>query len=424
LGRKDALGRGALQNAYGLFSEKHTIFVDVPQKLWSKTSYHATAPKGVSDRCLQFILRGTSMHKLMTASVLVVTQLVFTAIRGLGHEADKDELPLIEKAVVPESIKGLSWGATIDLGSLDSGKKYRIRLDVTNPSGSVMSFSKLTKNSSSFDAEVSGLVLKPGQALSIELTATVPTKLGRSDSNWYFMLEPTPGSTSGGIYVRLNYAIAGVMEFLQRRVVYELLAKDGKEHFLIPMLITPPIDPKHLYFTFPNDWSALKGDTVTKDGKHFLQITVDPASLKSRYLAGEIGCLDTLTGREDVVYCVLKKSNDTSVHPEILRVVVPDETVDYSYVTALIRVTSDTTDDKKYSESELESKRPVVIDALLGDDLLPLSVNRLSASTFRVKISLSEALVKAIKNAPSPQIRWVIKTHDLSYEVISRLSIP
>lgn len=364
------------------------------------------------------------MHKLIIAAVLVVSQVLFSANQGLGREADEDELTLIQKTVVPESIKGLSWGATIDLGTLVSGKKYRIHLDVTNPSGSVMSFSKLTKNCSCFDAQVSGLVLEPGQALSVELTAPVPTKLGRSDSHWYFMLEPTPGSTSGGIYVRMNYAIAGVMEFLQRRVVCESLAASGNEHFLIPMLITPPVEAKHLHFYFPNDLSVLKGDAVTKDGKQFLQITVDSGKVKSRYLAGEIGCLDTLTGREDVIYCVLKKSEGASVHPGILRVVIPDDTVGDAYATALVRVVVGTNEDREGSGSELESKGDVLIDALFGDDLLTLSVDRLSASTFRAKIALPEAAVKAIGNAPSPKIRWVIRTNDLSYEVISRLSVP
>jgi hypothetical protein len=364
------------------------------------------------------------MKNLIIAAVLVLSQVFFSANQGLGREPDEDELTLIQKTVVPESIRGLSWGATIDLGTLVSGKKYRIQLDVTNPSESVMSFSKLTKNLSSFDAHVSGLVLEPGQALSVEITAPVPTKLGRSDSHWYFRLEPAPGSASGGIYVRMNFAIAGVLEFLQRRVVFESLAVTGKEHFLIPMLITPPVEAKHLQFKFPNDLSVLTGDAVTKDGKQFLQITVDPGKVKSRYLAGQIGCLDTLSGREDVIYCVLKKSTGASVHPEILRVVIPDDTVGKAYATALVRVAFGTNEDKKGFGSELESEGDVLIDALFGDDLLPCSVDRLSASTFRVKIALSEAVVKSIENAPSPKIRWVIKTKDLSYEVISRLDVP
>lgn len=364
------------------------------------------------------------MKKPITAVVMLVSHLFFSANDGLGREADDDEVTLIQKTVVPESIKGLSWGATIDLGTLVSGKKYRIHLDLKNPSGSVMRFSRLTKNLSSLDAHVSGLVLEPGQSLSVEITAPVPTKLGRPDSHWYFSLEPAPGSASGGIYVRMNYAIAGVLEFLQRHVVFESIAATGKEHFLIPMLITPPVEAKHLQFKFPNDLSVLTGDAVTKDGKQFLQITVDTGKVKSRYLAGQIGCLDTLSGREDVIYCVLKKSTDASVHPEILRVVIPDDTVGKAYATALIRVGVDTDEEKKSFRSGLESKQDVLIDALIGDDLLPLSVERLSASTFRVKVALSEAVVKAIRNDPSRKIRWVINTNDLSHEVVSPLSVP
>ena len=363
------------------------------------------------------------MKKPITAVVLLVSHLFFSANDGLGREADDDEVTLIQKTVVPESIKGLSWGATIDLGTLVSGKKYRIRLDMTNPSGSVMSFSKLTKNCSCFDAQVSRLVLEPGQALSVELTAPVPKKLGRSDSNWYFMLEPKPGSKSGGIYVRMNYSIAGVMEFLQPRVVCESLAATGKEHFLIPMLITPPVEAKNLHFRFPKELSMLKGDAVIKDGNHFLQITVESGSVESRYLAGEIRCIDVIAGQEDVIYCVLKKSEGASVHPGIIRVVIPDDSVGNAYATALVRLVVGK-EDKKDFGTVRERKGDVLIDAFFGEYSLPLSVDRLSTSTFRVKIAFSEAVLKEIENATSAKIQWVIRTNDLSYEVISRVSVP
>ncbi|RPH81689.1 MAG: hypothetical protein EHM77_04005, partial [Planctomycetaceae bacterium] len=111
-----------------------------PKKLAPKI-HSETAPKALSDRFCLITLEGTRMKNLIIATVLVLSQVFFSANQGLGRETDEDELTLIQKTVVPESIRGLSWGATIDLGTLVSGKKYRIHLDVTNPSGSVMSFS-------------------------------------------------------------------------------------------------------------------------------------------------------------------------------------------------------------------------------------------------------------------------------------------
>jgi hypothetical protein len=168
---------------------------------------------------------------------------------------------------------------------------------------------------------------------------------------------------------------------------------------------------------------VLKGDAVIKDGNHFLQITVESGSVESRYLAGEIRCIDAIAGQEDVIYCVLKKSEGASVHPGIIRVVIPDDSVGNAYATAIVRLVVGNEDMKDFGTVR-ERKGDLLIDALFGEYSLPLSVDRLSTSTFRVKIAFSEAMLKEIENATSPKIQWVIRTNDLSYEVISRVSVP
>jgi hypothetical protein len=368
------------------------------------------------------------MRTFFKVLALSIAQLIFIANAVRPQSASAEEPELIRRTVLPESIIGQAWGSVVDLGTLTTGKTYRIELDIQNPSGALMRFEKLGKSctcynaTASFEAKASSLVLEPGGVIAVEMTARIPSKMGRDDGYLRVELNTAPG-TLGNMYVRMNYKIAGLLEFLEQRVVRESRVNAGKEYFQVPLLLTAPVEAKNLYFHFPGELAGLTGDVILKDGKHFLQITVDTQTVKSRYISGEIGCVDTLTTREDSVYCVIKKSNGVNVHPATLRAVVPEDTSKGGYAIAMLVVVPSASNDKTGPGSVSDQRSDVLIDALFGDEPLELEVDRLSDSTFRAKVSLPEAVMSKIAKTSRPEIRWMVRTSQSNHEIISKVAI-
>jgi len=337
-------------------------------------------------------------------------------------EGSQAKLVEIHTTVALESVFGINWSGVADLGTVVSGEKYRIKIEIKNPTNGEMRFKGLTKNCSCFDSKLSSLVLPPEGSVFVELSAPVPLKLGKKEAAWRFSLDRATMSDAN-VMVRLDYSIAGLLEFLERRVVCESVASAGEEHFLVPLLFTKPVEAENLHFHFPESLGGVDGSVVEKDGKHYLQLTVNGSTLKTRYLAGEIGCVDTLTGREDSLYCVIQRSDGVSVHPGILRVVERDAPSQGGDSTAMIRIAARLPEMGGGANEQEKSIGDSIVEAWLGDELLVVKIERLSASSLRARIEFSDEQIVELKKAKRPEVRWNIRVNQAVFDVVSRVGL-
>jgi len=333
-------------------------------------------------------------------------------------ESGKSEPPqLLEFSVLPVFRAG-QYSAEIDAGVLNVGTNYRIRVSIRNPSNEDMAFRGIKPGCACFDVKASSMLLQANKAITLDFTAPVPKKMAIPNASWQIRMEPDTESDFGGIGVIVRYEVAGLLSFLDKRVVLESSLRDDMAEFHLPLILTKPVEVANLLVNLPESFQGIEATVLTKDEKHFLNLKVPHELLKAKYVSGEISCMDSTTGIEDVVYCVIKGESPAAIYPGILRGRVTES--GSAVISAMVRLAITINRDATGKDSS--TSMGAIIDATFDNKPLQLDLTKISESTFRVSVKLPTSVVDAMKKSKRPEINWTIRTKEETCELRSTIS--
>ncbi len=347
--------------------------------------------------------------------------------KGEDTKNAEAELPILNLSGTP-SFRAGQYLLVIDAGTLNVDTKYRVHVAIENPYTETMVLRGVDTSCSCIDAKVSSLVINQGDEVFVEFTAPVAEKMKRPDAQWRVRLAPKAKPDFNGISVVVRYNVAGLMGFLDKRIVLETTRRNSVNEFELPMILTKPVQAKNILVHIPESLSSVKAEVLSNDQKHFLRVQVSGDALKAKYAAGEIECMDELTGIEDKVYCVFRKSDGVSVYPAVLRSVNRNDENEGSVISAIIRIDTATPSLSKNGNDKQDSEERtplpnIVVDAKLNNHPLKIKTTRISRSALRVKVNLSKDEVALMRTLKKPRIQWGVRTTEGAFKLNSVVSL-
>lgn len=331
-----------------------------------------------------------------------------TALMSCGLAIATDTTQVATSDLQPERIEAqvvLSerfghFEALVNCGTLTAGRPYEFNLTLQNPSAREIDASKVRASCSCINIKQSARTLPPKGELKLSFTTTVP-KTSRSPTGaWRVDLRPIDTGTTG-IHLRLEYELAGLLNFIDDHAVLKIEPDAGEARFLIPLLVTTPVKREDIQIELPKELSMAKGSIVREDGKHFLELLVSSKGLPPAGMSGAIRCIDPVTGREDEVFCVLESATGLSVFPSLLRFRPDEEHGDELRATAILKF-----------DREADPTTKPMIDAIINGRAVSVEPSKLLGKVSRVSLILeadaSEKLrdVERKKRKVVWQVRW------------------
>jgi hypothetical protein len=332
-------------------------------------------------------------------------------------EADKSQKSEPPNLVVLHAVPVFQSGqyiARVDAGKLNAGSEFNVRVEIESPSNEPISFKAINPICACFDARVSSMSLSPNEVITLDFRASVPRKTQRVNAAWGIFLEPDTETGLGGIHINVGFEVAGLLSFDDKRLVLEASSREVDAEFNLPMMLTMPVESGNVMVHLPESLKSVKTKVLTKDGKNYLNLIVPYKLLETTYVSGEISCMDSTTGMEDTIYCVIKAESPAAIYPSILRGIFADD--GSATVSAMVRVGP-----SKRSDAD-ENKHSSLIDATFNNMLLPLELTTISETCFRATVKLAAPVIDSMKNSGGPEIHWTIRSKEDTHELRSVVS--
>ncbi len=311
----------------------------------------------------------------------------------------------IPVTLVPQA--GHLFGTT-ELGTLEAGSTIDVNLDLFNPTLTSVGTDHVKGSCSCINIKKSKSEIPANGSLIVSFSAKVPASSRSATGTWRIDLRPED-STSTGVHLRVSFRLAGLVNFYDGQAVFTVTPGEESSTFVVPMVITEPIDAQQIKIDLPEEFCDVRAKCVVGEGRSFLQLDVLNEKLPVGGLAGEIRCIDPASGREDEIFCIIKSSQGLSVFPAVLRVVRSSQTdgdAKELVANAILRI-----DRPKESQGD-ENERGTIVEVRTSESPLTVTHKQVSSNIIRASIRLTSEVIEQLemKEPQKRKVYWTVRT--------------
>lgn len=307
------------------------------------------------------------------------------------QEPPKDEV--VSKAILEQPENTRFSRADFDLGVLETGSTYSLKLQLANTGSDTLVFGKVVSHCSCANLTVNSNVLLPGKGVTFTLDLKTP-KIGTEFTDEVQTSFAVNGEDDKQlITVMVKYRLKGMLSFKDSFLLLKPLKNKKITFHEIPFAISEPLKAKDVEVRASKTLSeVLQFELVSRDEKNFVKVSFDPGEIPSSGLTGEIWIAEDRSKKQDSLYCTLRLEDEVKLSPKTLRMKRVGDSNKYE-ASAFVRIDPSAFDDelagKDRGDSEKSERKPreVSFSANLEGSLrTTIKQTELSTSVYRVKV--------------------------------------
>lgn len=289
--------------------------------------------------------------------------------------------------------------ADVDTGKLEGLKENKLRISLTNNTGSDLELGSPSASCGCMSVTLSGKQFPKGETIDLDVHFSPFKNLDSSNQIARINIQTTQGEF---VALNLHLQLSAYIGFPQPSSLFEISKNSEKEEIRIPIIITEPFKKEQVQFTTKPE-GVLENIRVaeTDSGMHVAGTVKNSSEEKKNSIGFEIIAKAKNFPKEINSYCIVEFRSDVTILPRVQRLTkvatqdTTGKTSGFRYEgNALIRIKNDklvTIKDDNGKESEVKVYVNIKeIDGWRSE----ITTVRVSKGTYKVTYSLTPATDK------------------------------
>lgn len=292
----------------------------------------------------------------------------------LGQQTKSSEATKLVRKVKIEHLHGRLHTASLDLGRLESGKKYSIEVLLSNDQAQDIMLDSTRTSCRCSGFKTSGKTIASGGVLQSEISLTLPKST--KDGRFGFAVDGYDENRQHVLRLIGSAELAGNLHIDNTRSLFEI--GEGISEIRIPVSISEPLQVDSLSSFGGGGLSEVLTKLTVDKGQCFLVLQLHGNLVAKSYVSGIVGVKDISTGKSAEVHMIISKSKPFVLSPSIPRFVSLRSDSESKTVSAKLFL--------QFLDSSLlpEGDEKLRIRCKLGEvDSVKVEVKQLSASVYQ-----------------------------------------
>lgn len=332
---------------------------------------------------------------LFVASVVFVCHLA-TCFFGFSQEP----APELRVDATAQAAGAGQWDIRADLGEVPAVPVVQIVLSVKNPTDEDLVLGNTFSGCKCLKATLSREVIKPNKTEEIKLTLTVD-KQKRELSRWVLLTLAPNEAPDRNTRIHIKYRVAGMLLFSQDSAAFEFPEGGKQMNLQVPIMFTPPIEPRDIVVYGKGALSGLKGEIESKGSVFHASFNVESKMVGSG-VSGWLVVENPKTGQSDTINCIIDLRKRLECVPTVLQFRWSEEQ-NIWIANALIRVTAD-----EEAKPQLVSSSEMRVIARADNAKIDCKVKQLKNGVARVELRSEFDMNKLSNERDLKKITWFI----------------
>lgn len=323
--------------------------------------------------------------------------------------------------------------ASVELNPLEAGKKYRLRINVVNPTDEVIEFSKISAPIGGVKIIAETNEIPPFGSIQVLMDVDVPNLQHGSQDNGRQTVGADfqlPGVANLSFRLIVAYDLRGWFRFESDRTRIEISGKEPIFEAKVPILLSPPLTIDQLELTETANLRDFNPTIVANDPESatpYVTLAIPKRSVSRGGMVGELVLRRPGTNHSAKSMVNILHQAGFSLHPESIRLARVKESEPFE-ANAILRVLrseeqGDSAEVPKIQEDGngevRERKQPPiapVVELTIGGKSARVQVQRLGkGDVYRVAIRCDE--LPEVGADGTLEVRWGI-THEGREQII------
>jgi hypothetical protein len=330
--------------------------------------------------------------------------------------------------------------ASVELNPLEAGKKYRLRINVVNPTDEVIEFSNVTATCGCAKIIAETNEIAPFGAIQVLMDLNVPNlqqgsqNIGKVQVGASFL---SPGVENQGFQLIVSYELSGWFRFDSDRTRIEISGKEPIVEAKVPIVLSPPLTIEQLEITETANLRDFNPTIVANDPESaspYVKLAIPIRSVGRSGIVGELVLRRPGTNHVAGTIVNVMHQQEFTLRPESIRLARVKETESFE-ANAILRVRStaehaDSPDLPKVLQEgngeESERKRqptPPVVELTIGGKSARVQLKQLGeGGVYRVTIRYDG--LPEVGADDTLEVRWRIVHEGREQMIDSRAFLP
>lgn len=294
----------------------------------------------------------------------------------------------LERSVELEQFLATSFKSRVDLGAIEKGKTALIRLKVTNPSESSISYNSSSMSCNCLSVEPKTGVLEPNKPFDLMLVLRTSTSPSQPTAKYSLQLRGNSVVPATNMRFSFYYEIKNFLS-VEHPVFVGVQKNEEIKTFTFPIVLTQPIKVGNLLAKGEGELQDVVFSVEEVKGQPALKMTVPQELLSEGTLAGTFRLTESVSGDEYSSVLSVRSIDDVSISPRTLRFRKSDASDDEYVANAVIRVNLPASEDEASQVYKSGVQASASIEASESEASAKVVLKPLGSKNYRATITLS-----------------------------------